>query len=544
MICPNCGKELHEEDIFCSACGTRVAPVEEEIAETVTVEETVAEDVAAAETPTEEVSEEELEETEESFEDVMKEASALIGDMEEEPEETVEPAEPVYSTPIIVEEKPKRGGKAAKILIPIIVVLLLAAAAFGAYMWAETTYEQANAALQQKNYEQALELYGKFSFYKDCQEQISFLNGQQEAYDDAAQLVTMNQYVQSRDVLRALGSYRDSQELLNTHVPYLQAQYLMACAANNDSTALPQHPGYQEGTAYSENVAVFLYQGAADLLEALGDYEDAATLSSQCYSQMAFAYMEQGLFEDALACQNFMNETDKAAVVAQYMTYCADEGALAALTKSVQKRAELEAAFAEDPEMTHLELVEIELELLADYKLDQMYYDAELKELVAAYITGLETELSALDTNGFWSDRSTWYAGTAVRCSVIETLIEKYDFLGDQASLQASFAGQAAKYQAFSLVEKAIDTQILKAEPQSTEEEGDFYTFENTTGYDFTLVVTHTYTDEEGETVLFHETETLTIGKDETVNVPLMQPEEGEAWADCTIAYTYEITLN
>lgn len=547
MICPNCETELREEDIFCPECGTRVAAAEE-VTEEAVQEETVAEEITEeiTEETVEEVSEETEEAAEESFDDVMKEASELIGDAEEEEDEeqSETPAEPVYSNPVIVEDEPKGKSKLAKILIPIVVVLLLAAAAFGAYMWAENTYEQATVALEEKNYEEALELYGKFSFYKDSKEQIAFLNAQQEAYDDAAELISMNQYVQARDVLRALGDYRDSQELLTTRIPYLQAQYLMTCAAGNDSAALPQHPAYQEGAAYSENVAVFLYQGAADLLEGLGEYEDSAVLFSQCYSQIAFAYMEQGLFEEALACQSFLNETDKAAVVAQYLTYCADEGALSALAKSVQKRAELEAAFEADPEMTHLQLVEAELEILADYKLDQMYYDTELKDLMASYITGLETELSALDDSGFWADRSTWYAGSAIRCAVVETLIEKCDFLGDKATLQASFQGLGAQYQAFSLVEKAIDQQILNAEPQSTEEDGDYYVFENTTGYAFTLVVSHTYCDEEDETVLFHETETLEIGKDETVNIPFMQPKEGEEWAYCNIVWTYEITLN
>jgi hypothetical protein len=338
--------------------------------------------------------------------------------------------------------------------------------------------------------------------------------------------------VQARDVLRALGTYRDSQELLNTHVPYLQAQYLMASAANNDAAALPQHPGYQEGTAYAENVAVFLYQGAADLLEILGEYEDSAELFSQCYCQMAFAYMEQGLFEDALACRSYLNETDNAAVLAQYMTYCADEGAIETLTKAVRKRAELESAFLDDAEMTHLELVEAELEILADYNKDLMYYDNELKELVASYLTGLQTELSALDTNGFWADRSAWYAGNAIRSTVIETLIEKCDFLGEDPALQDSFIGRTEYYAAAATVEASLLEQLIGVSAQESEEIGTYLVYTNNTGFDLELVLTNEYCDAEGNTVFYHESDPVVIANGETVNLPFLSPEtdEWENW--------------
>jgi len=279
MNCPNCGKVLSDADIFCSLCGTRVAPAaEEELPVLLPVEEEI---------PDEEM---DISAEAESFDVLMEEASALIGDAEEaDAEEAPAEAEPaVYSNPVPPVTKTKKSRKLMAILIPIIVVVLLAGAAFGFYLWAENTYEQATACLQEKNYEQALELYGKFSFYKDCQEQIDELNRLQQAYDEANALLETNEYVKAKTILQALGDYRDSQELFMHRAPYQQAQYLMASAANNDSAALPQHPDYQEGAAYDEDVTIFLYEGAAEIFLSLGQYEDCADLASQCYRQIAF----------------------------------------------------------------------------------------------------------------------------------------------------------------------------------------------------------------------------------------------------------------
>lgn len=535
MLCPNCESVLKESDVFCPVCGSACAEAAEDPAlteEMPAAEQTVAEEETAVE--------------ETSFDDLMNEAAALIRepDLEvEEVEQTVEEAAPaVYSNPAPAKKVKKNHG-ATPVLIAIIAVLFAALLVSGFFLFAEITYNQAVVSLQHKEYDQALESYEKFSFYKDCQAQAEELNRLQTAYDQALALLPQHQYVEAKVIFQSLGDYRDSLDQLMYQVPYQQAAYLMAGAAANDKAALPQHPAYQPENAYSDNVTPMLYKGAAQLLIALGDFQDSAVLSSQCYLNAAAAYMDQGLFEEAFACQEFMNAADQEAVMALYMTFCADDTAWTDLLASVKARMELDAQYNDDPTMTQKELVDAELEIMGAYAEDLLFHDQELKALVSDYLAALEAEAAALNESGFWADRSAWYAGNAMRYAVIEALIEKYDFLAEDAEAQASFAGLSEKYTAFSAVEKALDAQILNAQAENSDEDGDYYTFENNTGYAFSLIVTHTYYDEEGEEVLFHEAEALTIGVGETVKVTFMTPDDDDNWETCNIAWTYELKL-
>ena len=591
MFCPECGKELAEEKAICPECGAFLPPEipnqenlediqisfeEMEMAAQASVEENVpAEEVKEeAEETTEEVIEEETEEeAEEEAEEELEEeietdmdADAIVAeflsaaaasqgakDAEEADYEEEEPA-------------PKKQKKSRKklwaILIPVIIVVLLAAAAGGVYLLATWNYEKAVEAQEAKEYDLALELLEKFSFYGDSQERIDELNRLQRAYQDGTAQAQAHDYVSAIAILTQLGDYRDSQELVNATLPYARAAYLMTSAEAADASALSQHPDFAGVSEVPEDPTIMLYEGAAKLFMAMADVEDSTAQASQCYSRIANIYMEQGKFEEALGCMKYLTEADAETVLAQYMTYCADEAALEALEGAVRVRATLEETLAkqleeeaeeetepeeetEEPEeekITYRTLVDAEMELLAQFEEDLLYYDAQLKEAVAMYRKGLETEASALDDAGMIKDMATWYNGSSMRAQAVETLMESIDFLAGNPQLQNAYVGKAELYNAYAVLENVLSLYLAEDKIQTSDEIGSFYDFENTTGMTFNLTVYHTFLDAEGKTVLYNESEPVEIGADQTVQLTFLKPADGEEWEKHLVTWTYEIT--
>ena len=591
MFSPEKGKELIEEEVLCPENGASSLPeevvenlediqisfdeIEMEAEQAETVEEVTEEEtVEPVETQEETEEVEEVEEIEEEITTDM-DADAIVAEFLTEAAAAQE-AKAAEEEEAVQEEVAPKKKKSRKvlwaILIPVIIVVLLAAAAGGVYFLATRSYEQAAACVEAKEYDKALELYEKFSFYGDSQEKIDELNRLQRAYDDAAAQAIAHDYVSAIAILSQLGDYRDSQALVQTSLPYARAGYLMASAETADASALSQHPDYANAMTTPEDPTIALYEGAAKLYLAMGEYEDCATLASQCYSRITFIYMEQGLFEEALECMKNLNEADAEAALAQYMTYCADEEALTTLENSVRVRATLEETLAKQQEeaakaeeeteetesteetetteetpaqeekMTYLDLVDAEMELLSKFAEDLLYYDTQLKDAMAMYLKGLETEMSALDEEGNIKDLATWYTGSSMRALAVETLMESIDFLSDNPQLQNAYAGKADLYNACAVLENVIPLHLTEENTTHSDESGDYYTFANTTGIAFNLTVQHTFLDAEGETVLYHECETVAIGADATVQLPFLSPAEDVKWEKHNVTWTYEVT--
>ena len=565
MLCCECGTELPENEVLCSQCGTPVntedTPAEAPIAETAPVQEEVAEvsETIAEDTPAHEQAEDEectsteepdvsqdtltllLADVKESFQ--LEDAETLPDEDEDEtaPDENIEEAEAsTYAGPDSSEkEGKKKTGKVARILVPIFAILLLAAMVCGLLLIANETYEKANECLAVKDYAQAQELYERFPFFKDSKQQAEQLIYLQQSYADAAYLVQTHAYKEALKGYAALGTYRDSQTLLATQVPYQQAVYLMDNAATGNADALAQHPGYEEGT--SDTAEMLLYQGAISVFATVADYEDSAALSSQCYLHLASAYMVAERFEDALACQENMLEADAAASLAEYMTYCDDEAVLADLDQAVRARIKQESS---DEELTDLEMVTAELDILGHYAdEDLMFYDAELEELLFTYIDGLEQEADNTDEEGNYSDIVAWYKARSVRYTVVERLIETYDFLGDNPTLQASFAGQGAYYEAAAVLEEALAEQLLNVSAESADDAEDFLMFENTTGYKFSLSIINEFFDKDGESVFLHQTEPVPVSTDSSVRLTVLFPEDSD-WETWKTSWEYTIELS
>lgn len=611
MFCPNCGKERNEADLICPDCGASVVPAQEtesvqEELEQITIPEMEQEEAAElieeiveeANETAEEIAEESVEETAEEAEETAEEeeeeeididmdADAIVAEFLSEAA-AAEENKAAEEEEAVQEEAAPKKKKSRKvlwaILIPVIVLALLAAAAGGVYFLATRNYEQAAACVEAKEYDEALALFEKFSFYGDSQERIDELNRLQKAYDDAAAQALANDYVSAIAILSQLGDYRDSQTLVQTTLPYARAGYLMASAETADASALSQHPDYADALTTPEDPTIALYMGAAKLYIAMGDYEDCAALASTCYTRIAFLYMEQEQFEAALNCMQMLNEQDAATVLAQYMTYCADEAALTSLANAVRVRATLEETLAlqlkeaeeaakaeeqteetettqqteeteetetteeteettqQENKLTYRDLVVAEMELLAQFEADLLYYDAQLKDAMAMYRKGLETEATALDEQGNIKDMATWYTGSSMRALVVETLVESHNFLSDNPQLQNAYMGKADLYNACAVLENVIPLHLTEENISKSEESGSYYTFENTTGIGFNLTVYHTFLDEEGETVLYHECETVAIGADATVQLPFLTPAEDEKWEKHNVTWVYEVT--
>lgn len=523
MHCSNCGTELPEEETLCPTCG-------EELTADTSLDDLLAE-------------------VKESFhlEDPAEEAEETPA--EESEEETASEEETTYAAPVPVEEpeekatqkqkkEKKKAGKTVRVLTIIFAVVLVLAAAAGFLYLVNETYNKAAECLAVKDYEQAEELFARFPFFKDSGEQADLLVSQQQAYDNAAALVQQNAYNEALKGYAALGDYRDSQSLLTAVVPYQQATYLMENASENNAAALAQLPNADASS--TELVEVLLYKGAAELFASLENYQDSAALASACYARLASAYMGDGRFEEALACHEFLNAADLEESVSEYLEYCEDESLLSDLGTVISERRAAEEA----NQLTDLELVHMELDRLTYYVEEEglMFYDTQLKTLIADYISGLETEASSVDEEGNCKDVITWYTGSAARCVVIEKLIETYDLLGFDADLQAEFSNKSAYYQAAIIVEGAVAKQLVGTTAQNSTEDGDYLAFENTTGYAFSLSVKNEFFNEAGESVFLHQTESVSVPKDATVKLPIIFPEESN-WTSWKTAWEYDIEL-
>lgn len=522
MYCPNCGNEIPDDETLCPVCGESTEPSLDDLLADVKETFHLAEGA-------EEVTEEPAEEASGEEETTYVAPSAV-----DEPEEKKEKKSKKEKK----EKKEKKPGKAVRVLTLIFAILLVLSAAGGFLYLAYATYTTANECLAVKDYEQAEQLFARFPFFMDSGEMAEQLAAQQKAYDEANALVQQKSYNEALKGYAALGDYRDSQQLLTSLVPYQQATYLMENAAESNAEALTQLPSYD--AASEELVEVLLYKGAGDLFASLEGYQDSADLASYCYTRLASCYMVNGRFEEALACHELLNEADLAESVAEYLTYCEDDALLSDFAAITADRYAAEEA----GDVTALELVTMQLDRLSYYaEEDLMYYDTELPTLVADYVKALETEASSLDENGNCKDIITWYNGSVRRSLVIEKLIETHDLLAEDPALQKEFSNKSAYYQAAIVVEGAVVKQLVGTTAQSSKDAGDHLVFENTTGYDFSLSVTNEFFSDSGESVFMHRTEPIAVPKDATVKIPVLFPDDDE-WTNWRTSWEYEIQLN
>ena len=86
----------------------------------------------------------------------------------------------------------------------------------------------------------------------------------------------------AQDLLADIPMYRDSETILNSEIPYIKADGLMAAAESGDSSML-ETAGYSAADLKEDTtVSMLLYRSAGEAFEALGDYKDSASRSEEC----------------------------------------------------------------------------------------------------------------------------------------------------------------------------------------------------------------------------------------------------------------------
>lgn len=501
MFCCHCGKEIPENAKFCGSCGAQVdqTPVWDTAVPPIAEETVEAPAVPAA-----------------------------------------EPAAQVYAAPVAAPAKPAKKKKkplvvALCIIIPVLILGGLGAW-FGITMWNnQKTYDEAQALLEEGKYEEAVELLEQISGYKDAEDVAEEWQTQLDAYNEAIDLLADRAFDEAEAAFGELEGFKDSDAYVQSIVPYEKAAYIFDCAAYGDTSALSLV--LSPGAAYSDDyyqVALTLYNGAADIFGGLGDYQDAAARKNECYYQAGLLELEQENWSGVEAYIEKMDEYDAQALLDDYMDCCADIAFQEALQDALSERA----ALADTENTTHSELVEVEFIYLEEFN-GMHFYDAALEELYKAYMEGLYTQYYTLSADGYTTDYAQWYTGTALRFEAVEALNERYGFLEDAPELKEIAVGVSQLYRAFAAIEEAINDQLVGVSAYYDEEAGLYYMpFENTTGYGFTLELYLEFYD--GDTcILATDALTTEIPQDASGNIYLEFPAEDVQWDTWYISWDY-----
>ncbi len=463
-FCRNCGENLSDADIFCSNCGTRVQPTPQ----------------AQPQIPVEEPT-------------VMERPPVVL--------ETTAP----------VTQAKKKSRKLVWILIPILVVALLGAAVGGLLLMANMNYKQAQEALDNREYEQALELFGKFSFYKDSKQQVKRLTQNQRDYDEAMEALADHDFEDARDLFEDLDDYRDSEEMAQFGVDYQQALY-----------EKEQAIGSEDGDT--------ILLACADTFRRLGEagYQDAQEQVSGCYREAAICALIRGDFDSARSYESSMNSTDLDQYREDLKAYCADGELLATLEECVRKRLEMEEAYDNDEDITHREMVDMEYDVLSEYEARSDIYNVELYDFLSNYLYTLELQYENMGSSDYFDayNASGWYQAKAQQYDVLVQMMEAGLFLPNDSELQAQVLDLPYICRGYAAIEEILMRDLIGLDPELSENYGYYFVVNNDTEYTYTLKVDNQFLDDSGEELLYLETETYTIAPGEQMIVSITYPDE------------------
>ena len=440
MICTHCGNQLPDGTRFCVFCGT--AQESQPVAAPAPVEETPV--VPAEETPVQSS----------LAEDSFINAVAV--------EETT------YETPFAAPEftpsrTPAPKKKKTGVIIAIVLILvLLAGAAVGVYFWLDyqktTAYEDATAMLEAGDISGALSAFEDLGDYEDSAKMVKNL----KKYQQAVKKMEAHEYDEAKALFEALGKFHDSKIYVESGVDYHQATYLMDSAQNDKS--------------------IDLYCSAAEIFEALGEYEDSAKLASTCWYEAGMLELENGNNDAALDLVENCNDEDAAALQAAIESASADAAMLVSLENA------LVIWLDSDEKYTREEKLQKAYECLEAYE-DAFFLDSRLEELYGDIMDSLETQMEAMDSEDEVEDWVMMYEGMAEMYKVCDTLYEEYGFLKN-TQWEEVFIGNSETIAQYALIEKSLVEQLNGITAPYDEEKDYFYApYTNDTGIDFTLTV-------------------------------------------------------
>lgn len=542
MFCKKCGAELPDSVKFCFQCGSPTTMTEPEDDEkTVFVGSTLPE--AADQEPVTEVQTEYMPQPEPVSQPKYVPQPEPI---QPEPAPQSVPEVHQYADPVSPYVPPvKKKKKKTWLVILIIALVLLIGAGVGGFLFftAQSNaklYDEAQAMLAAKDYDGAMAKLEELGSYEDAEELLEDLTEKKENYANAQAMLTEKDYEGAKDAFEELGDYADSADMAASGVDYQKALYLKECAVAADAAGLSVL--YGEGDiAVSDDpadISVSLYNGAAELLLALGEYSDANVQAMSCYHAAGILEAERGNYDAALAYKALMDEASAEAFDAEFLNYCADGTVLADMEAALLAREAVNAT----EEYEYNDLIQAELDYLEAYQYEY-FADTELRSYVLQYIEGLYDQRDALDLDyDYIADEVLWYTGMAIRMGAIEDLNESYGFLNDNPDLKAEMVGYEDLAWSYAAITEVLYEYMVGVAP-SVDDNGNYYmTLKNTTDYTFDLdYMVECY---EGSTCVFSsDVETVNVPAGSTVKVPLEFPEAGN-WDWYIYWDFYNIYLN
>ena len=531
MFCRNCGKELPDGALFCGGCGTPQALPE-------TPEEELVSGLSALENPV----------TESAQTDPFDAELAAIHAVLAEPEQWELPAseESEASAPVAPPKKSRKGLIIGLSALITAIVLGIGGWFLYSYLQDSSAYDEACSLRRQGYLTEAMEAFEDLGDFRDAKTQARELSGILEAeswlkwqdyenaidiliplehtdeaqslleeayrmqdYHNAQTHLTEGRYDQARDAFASLGDYLDSKEYAESKVSYLQAQ---AEAADGEAAQSP---------------AALISAGERFL--SLGEYADAPQLASQCYFRAAILYLNEEEPQAAQECTAFMSPEDQKAFTDHFNETYADEDLLKDWASALVLRSELsqKGSFDYSKEYTALE----------GY-LERGFLAAELETAFAGYMDVLKKQQALVNSDGTVSKYVDWLTLELDRVDLVEMLIEKYDLLSNTPRLQSHYLSQHDVVAAYCEIENSIQEQLMGVSASQNPDGSYYIPYKNNTGVGFTLEYTQ-YFYLNGFLVK-QDAYTYTLSAGESVNIPVVFPENTDSWDSWKSSYSYK----
>lgn len=174
--------------------------------------------------------------------------------------------------------KAKKISIIAAIVIPIFVVVLM----FSKWLYSDVIepnkiYKNAEALLENGDYEEAKALFEELGDYKDAADRIEEVDN--KIYDYAVQLMNDEKYTEAIEIFESLGGFKDCSEKIKEIEELLLdekwlEQYEKACVLFDEEK----------------------YEEALQIFDEIGDYKEAEQYAEQCEEKLS----QQKLYEKAI----------------------------------------------------------------------------------------------------------------------------------------------------------------------------------------------------------------------------------------------------
>lgn len=207
------------------------------------------------------------------------------------------------------------------------------------------------------------------------------------------------------------------------------------------------------------------------------------------------------------------------------------EKILSGMENALYHQAELE-----EQGHTLQDRLKYELEVIEEYE-DVFTPDKRLKDLVLQYTDALRTQIQIQDNGEYISRVKEWYDANGVRCDVVETLYNRYQFLADDPEFADNYLQRGKTFQAMGMILDALHRQIVGVDASTDGSGYRFHPFSNQTPYTFTLQLDVSFRGKEGQSVFSYLTDPRVIDAGQTLRLYHTWPEDGLEWTSWIINF-------